>query len=280
MTNPLDGSVASAVEGLGTKSLVIVLPQLGDFDTAEYVEQLLACESEMQAADLDWRIISIGDAGSAKRFAQFTSLPLERIRVCEDDRLHSSLGLACGPNWDLPGWCPETVFGLDSRAWLNYMAMCAGLASPGTLQEIFRGYVGDKDAPERLAADAQVRAGPITITGTRRVTIGEGLIDYENLWKDEQGYQRPVELATVRLRNMVEVLSNWKEYVPDDRFLAWRGATFVFDGEDLDYEHVTPGVLTYSATPSRPLAFLEERIGKKALNPLGLADPSGGGGEH
>jgi hypothetical protein len=74
---------------------------------------------------------------------------------------------------------------------------------------------------------------------------------------------------------MVEVLSNWPTYVPDDRHLAWRGATFLFgeDGE-LEHEHRTPGVLTYSATPSRPLSFLQPRIGNKALNPLGLADPT------
>jgi hypothetical protein len=200
--NPTDGSVASAVEGLavgeGRGQLVVVLPQLGDFDTAEYVEQLMACEKELQSANLDWRVIGIGDAGSAAQFCRFTSLPPEKLRVCADGALHEALGLAQGPNWDVPEWCPENVLGLDTRAWLNYMAMCAGIASPGTLQEIFRGYVGDKNAPERLAADSQVKAGPITITGTRRVQIGS-LLDYENFWKDEKGYQRPVELATGEL---------------------------------------------------------------------------------
>ena len=38
--------------------------------------------------------------------------------------------------------------------------MCAGIGAPGTLAEILRGYLGDRSAPERLAPDAVVRAGP------------------------------------------------------------------------------------------------------------------------
>jgi len=275
VVDPRDGSTGSATAGLGKASLCVILPQLGDFDTAEYCEQLIACEKEMAEAQLDWRIIGIGDVNSAKKFCKFTSLPLERLRMVQDSSLHESLQLANGPDWDVPfDFFPETVFGLNTRAWLNYMAMCAGLYAPGTLREILRGYVGDKTAPERLAEDEEVRAAPVVITGTKRVKLGP-FIEYDNLWASESGYQRPVELATVRLRNMAEVLSNWKEYVPDDRHLAWRGATYLFDGEDLEYEHRTPGVLTYSATPSRPLSFLEPRIGKKALNPLGFSDPRG-----
>ena len=37
--------------------------------------------------------------------------------------------------------------------------MCAGIGAPGTLQEIFRGYVGDYSAPERFPADETVKVG-------------------------------------------------------------------------------------------------------------------------
>ena len=106
--------------------------------------------------------------------------------------------------------------------------MCAGLGAPGTLQEIFRGYVGDSSAPERLASDATVKAGFVEIgPGVGPVKLGP--ISYVNWWSDESGYQRPVELATVRLRNMVEVLGNWDEYVSNPTTIAQRGATFIFD---------------------------------------------------
>lgn len=98
-----------------------------------------------------------------------------------------------------------------------------------------------------------------------------GLVD---IWhRCRHRYQRPVELATVRLRVMVEVLSNWSEYVKNPTHLAQRGATFIFDeGGELVYEWRDRGVLTYSETMPRPLTFLEPYLGKLAFNPLQLGD--------
>lgn len=174
----------------------------------------------------------------------------------------------------LPGGAPDDASQLRpvATAWLKYLAMCAGLYAPGTLQEIARGYFGDRTAPERLAPDAVVTAGFVKIgPGVGPVKLGP--IKYSNAWSQETGYQRPVELATVRLRNMVEVLGNWECYVTNPTVIAQRGATYVFgaNGEAL-YEYQHRGVLTYSATMARPLTFLTPFIGAKALNPLGLGD--------
>ena len=302
-TNPTDGSVASAVEGLavgeGGGQLVVVLPQLGDFDTAEYVEQLMACEKGLQSANLDWRVIGIGDAGSAARFCRFTSLPRRSCAVA-DGALHEALGLAQGPNWDVPEWCPENVLGLDTRAWLNYMAMCASLPgdAPGdwgtwaTRTRLSGGgrlaeggayhHHGDAAGADRLVArlrnPGRTKRDISDQWSWRRVSCSVPFLSARPLATSSShvpSSRNSCYAQTVRLRNMVEVLSNWPTYVPDDRHLAWRGATFLFgeDGE-LEHEHRTPGVLTYSATPSRPLSFLQPRIGNKALNPLGLADPT------
>lgn len=284
-----------------TYTLVIVMPQLGDFDSAEYAEMLVAVEEDLTKAKISLRVIGIGDEGSAKKFAEFNGLRLDAIRMDKEGSLHKALELHAGPNWDVPTIIPTGVLqwfadyvgataadGKDSdrdvkaiaRAWLNYMAMCAGIAAPDTLPEILRGYIGDKDAPERIRSDEVVTVGGgkdedpfIAITGVRNVKLGP--FQYEQLWKDKSGYQRPVELATVRLRVMVEVLTNFAEYVPDQRFLDLRGATFLFGGEnnDLLYKHIDTGVLSYSKTMRRPLSYLEPYIGQKALNPLGLGDP-------
>ena len=279
------------------KRLVVVMPQLGDFDSAEYVEFLNAVQDDLEDANIELQLIGIGDEASAKKFATFHNIPLEKLRVDPEGKLHQQLGLHAGPNWDIPSFIPHSILewfanycgasssnssSLDvnaiARAWLNYMAMCAGIAAPDTLPEIFRGYVGDKNAPERLKSDQIVTVGKdddplIVIRGVREVKLGP-YIQYEQLWKDDVGYQRPVELATVRLRNMVEVLSNFQEYVPDQRFLHYRGATYLFNEDNqLLYQHKDTGVLSYSDTMSRPLTFLQPYIGtNKALNPLQLAD--------
>ena len=266
------------------------MPQFGDFDTFEYATYLKEVLPDLKRAKIELRVIGIGNCKTAEMFCLFTGLPLECIRVDPTANVHSALKLHRGPDWDFPTWIPQPIvewFAKDfcgsdndeipasdvARAWLNYMAMCAGIAAPGTLPEILRGYLGDKTAPELLKKDDTVYAGPITIKGTSDVKIGP--IEYQSLWAKEEGYQRPAELATVRLRGMVEVLTKFGDYVPDQRLLDWRGATFLLDEScSTLYEHRNPGVLTFSKTMPRPLSFLTDFIGSdKARNPLGLGDP-------
>ncbi|GAX24724.1 hypothetical protein FisN_4Hu282 [Fistulifera solaris] len=284
-------SLIDTVNNIGKppkKRLVVISPQLGDFDPWEYAELLTACLPELQKANIDLNFIAIGDIGSAKRFARVSGLPLECLRVDPKGSIHRNLFVHGGPNWDVPSFFPKSILEwfkgyvgaskdsdehLVARAWLNYMAMCAGIAAPNTLPEILRGYIGDRSAPERLAEDEVVTMGDdmIVIRGTTDVKLGP--IQYQSLWKNEKGYQRPAELATVRLRGMVETLSNFNEYVPDQTLLHLRGATFLFDEKaQVLYKHYDTGVLAYSTTMSRPLLFLEPYIGKKALNPLGFQD--------
>jgi glutaredoxin-related protein len=105
-----------------------------------------------------------------------------------------------------------------------------------------------------------------------------GPFKYNQWFSDEKGYQRPVELATIRLKNMVEVLTKWDDYVKNPLVISLRGATYLFDedGNEL-YSYKSRGVLTYSETMPRPLTFLSPYIGESvALNPLGLRDNGGG----
>ena len=70
------------------------------------------------------------------------------------------------------------------------------------------------------------------------------------------------ELATVRLQNMVEVLGHWRTYVPRDDFITQRGGTFLLEDDDtLLYRHRDRGILGFSSTMNRPLAFLEPFLG-------------------
>ena len=294
VVDPRTGSTVSSLDGApaGWKTLLVILPQLGEFDSSEYVEHLLPVKDDLDKASIFLRVVGIGDVDAANRFAKFTGLSTDNIGVDPSAKLHEALKLHAGPQWrapdfvsddvkrfllnSLPGGVPSdpSLLGPTFDAWLCYLAQCAGIAAPGTLPEIARGYFGDRTAPERLRPDAVVTAGPVEIgPGVGPVKLGP--FRYTNGWAEEEGYQRPVELATVRLRNMVEVLSNWDMYVSDPTHIAKRGATFLFDSDGASlYEYKTTGVLTYSNTMSRPLTFLTPFIGAKALNPLGLGDIS------
>ncbi|MGA0199512.1 MAG: AhpC/TSA family protein, partial [Prochlorotrichaceae cyanobacterium] len=67
--------------------------------------------------------------------------------------------------------------------------------------------------------------------------------------------------ATLRLRNMGEVLSHWQTYVPDARYLTQRGGTFGFNAQgQLRYQHRDRGILGFAENMSNPLTFLEKQF--------------------
>lgn len=204
----------------GRRRLVLLLSQLGDFDSMEYAQALAPVLPELEAAGIRTRAIAIGNAAGADRFCTYTGFPRQALEVEAQPRLHRELGLYSGL---------QTAGG----PWPGLLLMCAGIGSPGTLAEVLRGYRGDRRAPQRINSPLFRLAG------------GEG-------------FQRPFELATVRLGNMREVLSHWRTYVPCDDFITQRGGTFLIDADDtLLYEHRDPGILGFSATMHRPLAFLD-----------------------
>lgn len=223
------------IPGLETgRRLVLLLTQLGDFDSLEYAQALVPLLPRLQASGIAVQAIAIGDEAGRQRFCAFTGFPPDGLEVVPDASLHRALGLYGG--LQLPG-----------GPWPNLLLMCAGIGSPGTLAEVLRGYTGDRSAPQRIGDDETIQAGPLpAIQGAFFARAGG------------RGFQRPFELATVRLRNMSEVLGHWRTYVPTDAFITQRGGTVLFDRDDsVLYVHRDPGILGFSATMARPLSFLE-----------------------
>ncbi len=205
--------------GTGRRRLVLLLSQLGDFDSLEYIQALVPALPRLEAAAIVPVAFAIGGPAGAARLCAYTGLPPALLQVEEQPHLHRALGLYSGL---------QTPLG----PWPGLLLMCAGIGSPGTLAEVLRGYTGDRSAPQRLAGPPFDRLG--------------------------EGYQRPFELATVRLRNMQEVLGHWRTYVPSDRWLTQRGGTFLLDADDtVLYSHRDRGILGFSETMAEPLRFLE-----------------------
>ena len=223
-------------------SLILVWPQLGDFDSLEYAWWLQKEQDQIRQHDLQIRAIGIGDRTSGQAFCDFTGFPAEHLFVDPEASLHRQLNLYPGIQAKLP------ILNDTQQAWVNLLLMCAGIGSPGTLSEVFRGYTGDRSAPQLIADDETVQATPLPkIQGEFFKRAGG------------KGFQRPFELATLRLRNMTEVLKNWSTYVPDSRFMTQRGGTFLFSPEgQLLYEYRDKGILGFSATMNQPLDFLSQ----------------------
>lgn len=296
LLDPITGEASSSwIDNNAKKSLVVVLPQLGEFDSSEYCEFLVAAQESLAENNVELKVIGIGNTIAAKNFCEFSGLSPEVLRIDPDATIHKELGLYAGPDISipesvsddvlefflrqLPGGVPQDQKQLRpvAKAWLDYNAMCAGIGAPGTLREILRGYFGDKSAPERFRDDDVVKAGFIEIgPGVGPTKIGP--LAYNQWFSDEKGYQRPVELATVRLKNMVEVLTKWDDYVSSILTIPQRGGTFLFDADGTElYSYKSRGILTYSETMARPLSFLAPYVGEDvAKNPLQLKDNGGG----
>ncbi len=238
-----DGSMVPIFDGykFASRLLVLIWSQLGDFDNLEYAWWLKRESARLQAGSIIIRAIGIGDRSSGERFCNYTGFPPECLFVDPDAAIHRELGLYSGLSLKFP-W-----LSVGKAAYLNLMLMCAGIRSPGTLAEVWRGYKGDRQAPQLIADEEVIRDTPLPAIKGSFFKLAGG-----------SGFQRPFELATLRLRNMTEVLSNWQTYVPNSAYLTQRGGTFLFDAAgNLLYEHRDRAILGFAANMSEPLEFLK-----------------------
>ena len=237
-----DGVVTSIFDNCPAafRKLILVLPQLGDFDSLEYIWWIQRDIERLKLAEIAVRAIGIGDRQSGEYFCKFTGFDPRWMFVDATGELHRQLNLYSGLTTKFP------LLSSGQSAWINLMLMCAGIGSQGTLKEVFRGYRGDRFAPQLIGDQEIIKASPLP-----------ALKGSFFKWAGGSGFQRPFELATLRLRNMAEVLGNWNAYVPDASYMTQRGGTFLFDAQNaLVYEHRDRGILGFAANPSYPLSFL------------------------
>jgi hypothetical protein len=149
-----------------------------------------------------------------------------------------------------PGFGREGgAFGwLESKApfvngYAKLLVMCAGIGSPGTLAAVFGGYLGNKNADPIFKEGSNYDNA--FIRTAMDATLGKG-------------YQRPFELATLRLTNMTTILNEWDSLAPaNDAMLVQRGGSFVFENGREAFRHDDAGILGYCPV---------ERLVEKALS--------------
>jgi len=215
------------------KLLFIVLGCFGDFDSFEYCQILKNSLSELKRRDIDLLIVGIGNKFSVESFSSYTKLPIEFIDNVKDDSLHSKLGLIKG-----------RVFKANSL--INLLAMCAGINSPGTLKEVCRGYLGDKESEVIYRNGTYIKIN-------KYISFNSALFKYLG----GENFLRPLELATLRLTNMIEILGHWKTYVPKIKYLTQRGGTFLFNSQNkLIYSYIPTSLLGYSENMSKPMTSI------------------------
>ncbi|EDX83991.1 hypothetical protein S7335_1688 [Synechococcus sp. PCC 7335] len=214
----------------------------------EYAWWLQRERPYIEAANIQVRAVAIGDRTAGQKFCDYTGFPPEHLYIDPTAAIHRQLSLYKGLSVSFPG--------LSTRqsGYLNLLLMCAGIGSPGTLKEVFRGYIGDRSAPQLISDDEVIKAKPLPALSGDAFKLAGG-----------KGFQRPFELATLRLRNMSEVLSNWQTYMPDAMYLTQRGATFLIGASsgsapEIVYEWRDHNILGFAENMSDPLSFLENYV--------------------
>jgi len=202
------------------------LTHLGDFDSWEYAQKLRPQLDTLEKQGAQVVIVAIGSVENGSAFCRLTEFPAAKLWMDPTGAAYKALGFE-------PGLQLEGQVKSIASPYVRLMAMCAGIGSPGTLNEVFRGYLGDREA-EPVWKGGNDDPRPIVVPPSAFGILG-------------QGYQRPFELATLRLLNMMDIIPRWEELKPvDDELILQRGGTLVFHEGRCVWRHRDAGILGYA----------------------------------
>ena len=216
---PLDRLWSQAA---GERHVLVFLSHFGDLTSWEYAQKLRDNMGALEERGGGVSVVGLGTPANGRKFAELLDFPLMHLYACPDLAVYKALGFA-------EGFLPDAAV----SPYLKLLGMLAGAGSPGTIREVVRGYVGDRDARQIF------ESSPFDVLGT--------------------GYQRPFELATLRLSNMVGLgalapegaaasgcLPNWAELVSDEALICQQGGTLAFEGARLLHAQRDSGILKYA----------------------------------
>ena len=223
----------------GEKSfkLIVLFGLLGDFDSFEYAINLKNFIANHKDKNLDIFAIAIGNQKGKEKFCNFTGFSEDNLIIVSDNQIHNNLRVSKGLDVGLGGW-------------INMLLMLSGINSFKTIQEVIRGYTGDRKAKQIYNEFDKIDVLKlINFSGNSfRQVFGNG-------------YLRPLELATFRLNNMNEIIQNWGDYILTEEYLPQRGASFLLnDKNQVIYKFFSSDVLGYSSNMRDPLGFLSDFI--------------------
>ena len=213
---------------------------LGDFDSIEYAINLSKFVKHNKFSEkLDIFIIAIGRESGKYKFCNYTGFSEKNLRTVQNNEVHKLVGASEGLNIGLGGW-------------INMILMLSGIGSPNTLKEVLRGYTGDTNSNQIYNSQDEINLF--------------NLIKFSGKLFDKTfggNYLRPFELATFRLRNMIEIIQNWNDYILDPEYLPQRASTFLInDQNEIIYKYISKEILNYSEKMNNPIHFLSKNLDK------------------
>ncbi|KAA8494506.1 hypothetical protein FVE85_2747 [Porphyridium purpureum] len=215
-------SLASLLNTAGRRTYLCMFTHFGDLTTFEYAQRLLPELQVLEDKNVNLVCVGIGSPENARLFAQITGFPIEYVYADETAAAYEALDL-------YKGFLGERA---QVHPYVKLFAMLAGIGSPGTLRRVLGGYIGSRDRSIEKWSKGAIKfldANMFDVLGSQ--------------------YQRPFELATVRLQNMIDIIPRWFELSPEKQELIVRqGATLVLDAaeERVLYAYRDTGILVYA----------------------------------
>jgi hypothetical protein len=284
---PLVSSIAESVQvrtlGDETVSLAEVLRQEDDDDTApivfsclshfgdfnaweltqQYVTALksggkLAQDEESSSSPARVVLVGIGSVAAANQFAKDLELQAlidaGRLTLAVDPEGTVAEALQCYNGWlSVDPVHRERYPQTDVSPYIKLLGMIFGFGSPGTIEKVAYGYLGDiggnKGVDGRawvvdslLQGSSRGRFPKLTSEAFKETPITSSL--------------RPFELATLRLQTGWHIVQNWGKLVPQEKtsgmtragdLLTRMGGTFVLDSDlKCQWSYFDQGILNYA----------------------------------
>jgi hypothetical protein len=230
---------------LPSNSLLILGTYAADFNAVEYMQRLRYYIPALKSKGIENLFMVVNaEPEAVKALASLVQLPGE-VQLVSDPL--GTAGKAYGVE---KGWRPDDA---ELNPYLKLFGMLFGLGAWATLPSVIGGYIGNPFVPQPWIEDALL-VGQLAgrWPNTALVVDGSGGV-VENKFKSLKyvgGWgRRPLELATLRLQNMVGVsLKNWSALKPSESslnagVLTQLGACLVIgDCGEIKYEFIDQGI--------------------------------------
>ena len=236
----------------GDRTMLILGTYAADFNAIEYAQRLRYYLPELQKRGVSKIGLVLNcEEESAKTLVDLVDLPCDTtegsVTLLVDPL--GSAGRAFGVG---RGWRPDDA---DMSPFVKLFGMLLGFGAWATLPAVIGGYIGNPFTPQPWIEDAmavgiQKKRWPDMALVLDKTSGDVVTNKFTELPLVGNWPRRPLELATLRLQNMLDIsIKNWKELAPNDvaleaGVLTQLGGCVVFDTTTggAIFEYQDPGI--------------------------------------
>ena len=243
-----DGTTVDIDDLINSKkgsSLVVFGTYAADFNMIEYAQRLTHYIPRLKEKDISNFVMIVNSSpAAAEKLAKLLEIPSEIDMLCDPT---GTISKKFGVN---TGWRPDDA---DMSPYVKLFGMLWGLGAWATLPSVIGGYLGNPFTSQGWIEEALAqgqRQGRFPTNALNLDDNGRVLLNkFSELPLVGSWPRRPLELATLRLQNMMGIsLANWSDLKPNDEELKagvltqLGGCLVLSENGDVRYEWRDQGI--------------------------------------